>query len=58
MSSEEFIKESVQNKSGKNAGLRSIWFNGKRKDKITGEYKEHTHERFKKYIVKDFSRFK
>jgi len=58
MSSEEFIKESVQNKSGKNAGLRSIWFNGKRKDKVTGEYKEHAHERFKKYIVKDFSRFK
>lgn len=58
MSSKEFIKESVQNKSGKNVGLRSIWFNGKRKNKETGEYKEHIHERFKKYIVKDFSRFK
>ena len=58
MSSEEFIKESVQNKSGKNAGLRSIWFNGKRKNKETGEYKEHIHERFKKYVVNDFSRFK
>ncbi len=58
MSSEEFIKESVQNKSGKNVGLRSVWFNGKRKDKITGEYKEHIHERFKKYIAKNFSRFK
>ncbi len=58
MSSEEFIKESVQNKSGENVGLRSIWFNGKRKDKTTGEYKEHVHERFKKYIVSDFSQFK
>ncbi|MDD5070953.1 MAG: hypothetical protein PHV17_09525 [Candidatus Omnitrophica bacterium] len=58
MSSDEFIKESVQNKSGKNVGLRSVWFNGKRKDKRTGEYKEHIHERFKKYIAIDFSRFK
>lgn len=58
MSSEEFIKESVQNKSGNNVGLRSVWFNGKRKDKVTGEYREHIHERFKKYIAKDFSRFK
>ena len=58
MSSEEFIKESVQNKSGKNVGLRSVWLNGGRKDKVTGEYKEHVHERFKKYIVKDFSRFR
>ena len=58
MSSKEFIKESVQNKSGKNVGLRSVWFNGCRKDKLTGEYKEHIHERFKKYIAKDFSSFK
>ena len=28
MTSEEFIRESVQNKSGKNKGKRSIWFNG------------------------------
>ncbi|MFP3984244.1 MAG: hypothetical protein ACLFV2_11225 [Desulfurivibrionaceae bacterium] len=56
MSSQEFIDESVQNKSGKNQGKRSIWFNGKRKDKVTGEYTEHCHERFKKYIASDFSR--
>ncbi len=58
MSSQEFIKEAVQNKTGENAGLRSIWFNGKRKDKTTGEYTEHVHERFKRYIATDFSRFK
>ncbi len=58
MSSEEFIKESRQNKTGKNIGKRSIWFNGKRKNKETGEYEEHCHERFKKYIASDFSRFK
>ena len=58
MSSEEFIKEAVKNKSGKNVGLRAIRFNGKCKDKTTGEYKEHIHERFKKYIAKNFSQFK
>lgn len=56
MTSQEFIDESVQNKSGKNQGKRSIWFNGKRKDKATGEYTEHCHDRFKKYIATDFSR--
>lgn len=58
MSSEEFIDESCQNKSGKNIGKRSIWFNGKHKDKSTGEYTEHLHERFNKYIATDFSKFK
>lgn len=56
MSSEEFIEEAVQNKSGKNVGKRSIWFNGKRKDKKTGKHSEHIHERFMKYVVTDFSR--
>jgi len=56
MSSKEFIQESNQNKNGKNVGKRSIWFNGKKKNKETGEYKEHCHERLSKYIAKDFSR--
>jgi len=51
MSSEEFIQESVQNKSGKNMGKRSICFNGKRKNKKTNKSTEHCHERFKKYIA-------
>lgn len=58
MSSEEFIKESVQNKTGKNAGKRSIWFNGKKKDKATGESIEYCKKQFEKYQVKDFSRLK
>jgi hypothetical protein len=29
LSSQEFIKNSVQNKNGKDIGKRSIWFNGK-----------------------------
>ncbi|HGS5282533.1 TPA: hypothetical protein ACMDW2_004532 [Vibrio parahaemolyticus] len=56
MSSRDFIKESNQNKTGKNVGKRSIWFNGKRKNKETGEYTEHCHSRFDKYKVSDFSR--
>lgn len=58
MSSEEFIKESVQNKTGKNAGKRSIWFNGKKKDKITGQSAEYCKKRFEKYLAKGFWRLK
>src|SRR4051812_18951283 len=46
MSSQEFISASSQNKTGKNAGLRSIWFNGKRKNKATGCYDEHIYPRY------------
>ncbi len=35
MTSEEFIKESVQNKTGKNKGKCSIWFNGRKTDRKT-----------------------
>jgi len=52
MSSKEFIKESNQNKQGKNIGSRSIWLNGKN----TKEKTEHTKPRYKKYLVNDFSR--
>lgn len=58
MSSEEFIKESVQNKTGKNVGKRSIWFNGKKKDKTTGKAVEYCKKQFEKYVAKDFSRLK
>jgi len=56
MSSEEFLKECVTNKTGKNAAKRSIWFNGKKKDSITGEPKEYAKSQFDKYRAKDFSR--
>lgn len=56
MTSEEFIAEAVQNKSGKNAGRRSIWFNGKKRDKANGGYTEHCKPRFEKYLATDFSR--
>ena len=57
MSSEEFLNECVTNKSGKNEGKHSIWFNGKKTNKITGEKEEYCYPRFEKYIEKDFSRF-
>jgi len=52
MSSKEFIKEANQNKSGKNVGKRSIWFNGKN----TKEKREYIKPQFEKYIARDFNR--
>lgn len=52
LSSKEFIKEAVQNKTGKNAGKRSIWFNGKN----TKEKTEHIKPQFQKYVVNNFER--
>mgnify|MGYP007030114921 CR=1 FL=1 len=47
MSSAEFLAEAVQNKNGKNAGLWSIWFNGKRRNKETGTLEEHIYPNFR-----------
>lgn len=57
MSSKEFLEECVTNKTGKNKGTRSIWFNGNRTDKKTGVKAEYCKPQFEKYIAKDFSRF-
>lgn len=54
--SEEFIKESFENKKGKNKGKRSIWLNGRKTDKKTGKVTEHCKPRFEKYAARDFSR--
>lgn len=56
MTSEEFVSHAVQNKSGKNAGLRSIWFNGKRMNKTAGGYDEHVYPKFERYLASDFRR--
>ncbi|MGI9558647.1 MAG: hypothetical protein ACR2NQ_03115 [Thermodesulfobacteriota bacterium] len=58
MSSEEFIEESRQNDKGKNKGKRSIWLNGRRKNKETGEYELYTLPQFEKYVEEDFRRLK
>ena len=57
LSSEEFLQECVTNKTGKNAGKRRIWFNGRRTDRKTGEKSEYCYPRFDKYRCTDFSRF-
>jgi len=54
MSSEEFISEAVQNKSGKNIGKRSIWFNGR----STKNQTEHPNPKFNKYIHENFEIFR
>lgn len=58
MTSEEFIQESVQNKTGKNKGKRSIWFNGRKTDRKTGKVAEHCKPQFEKYVAHDFNRLK
>lgn len=55
LSSEEFLKECVTNKTGKNAGKRSIRFNGNKTDE-NGIKKEYCKPQFEKYICNDFSR--
>ena len=56
MSSAEFIRDSHQNKSGKNKGRRSVWFNGTRKNKDTGRREEYVKPQFLKYVQTDFRR--
>jgi hypothetical protein len=56
MTSEEFDREAVKNKTGKNVGLRGIWFNGKRKNRATGLSEEYCKPQWEKYIARDFSR--
>ena len=52
MSSKEFIEEAHQNKTGKNAGKRSIWFNGKN----TRDKTEHVKPQYLKYVAANFRR--
>jgi len=56
LSSDEFVAEASQNKTGINAGKRSLWLNGMRKNKETGEREEYIKERYEKYLCPDFSR--
>jgi len=57
MSSKEFLDECVTNKTGRNKGKRSIWFNGNKTDRKTGIKAEYCKPQFDKYIETDFSRF-
>jgi hypothetical protein len=54
MSSSEFLANSHQNKTGKNAGRRTIWFNGKKTKAGT----EHVKPQFMKFVAPDFHRIR
>jgi hypothetical protein len=56
MTSAEFLEASYQNKKGKNAGLRSIWFNGKKRDRAAGKAVEYPKPQFNRYLVANFQR--
>ena len=56
MTSEEFHRKAVKNKTGKNIGLRSIWFNGKRMNKATGDSEEYCKPQWEEYLAEDFKR--
>jgi hypothetical protein len=56
MTSNEFVAASVQNKTGKNVGKRSIWFNGNRRGLKAGEREDYCKPQFEKYVARDFSR--
>ena len=57
LSSEEFLQECVTNKTGKNCGKRSIWFNGDKTDKESGKKIEYCKPKYDKYVCNDFKRF-
>lgn len=52
LSSKEFIEVADQNKTGKNIGKRTVWFNGKK----TKAQTEHVKPQFQKYVVANFNR--
>jgi hypothetical protein len=52
MSSREFIRHSSQNKTGKNAGKRTVWFTGKN----TKAKSEHVKPQFLQYVATNFDR--
>jgi hypothetical protein len=54
LSSQEFIDNAVQNKTGKNKGKRSIWFNGK----DTKNKSEHPKPQWDKFLHTNFDIFK
>lgn len=56
LASEEFHRDADTNKTGKNIGLKSIWFNEHRKNRVTNAKEEYCKPRWMKYVSTDFSR--
>jgi hypothetical protein len=55
-SSEEFLKHSVVNRSGRNVGLRSVWFNGRRLDPSSRKSVEYVKPQWERFVASNFSR--
>lgn len=58
LTSAEFLAESVKNKTGKNVGLHSIWFNGQRRNVETKRTEQYCKARFAQFLASDFSRIR
>ncbi len=58
MTSEEFVALSNQNKTGKNAGKRSIWFNGRKLNRETGKKEEYCLPQWQKFLATNFERIR
>lgn len=58
MTSEEFIEEASQNRTGKHAGKRSICFSGLRRNRLTGEREACYQDKWAKYRAEDFGRIR
>lgn len=56
LSSKELLEESTQNKRGKNKGVRTMCFNGTKKNKISGKREEYVKERYKKYCATNYAK--
>ncbi|MCM3593455.1 hypothetical protein M4D58_22805 [Brevibacillus borstelensis] len=54
LSSKEYLDECVTNKTGKNAGKTSIWFNGTKTDPITKQKIKYSKERYKQILSHRF----
>lgn len=56
LTSAEFIRLAVENKSGKNMGKRTIWFNGRRTNRQTGKAEEYCKQQYCQFVARDFRR--
>ena len=58
MTSDEFLRESGQVKTGKNKGNRSIWLNRQKTDRKTKKVTEYCKPQYEKYVAHNFTRLK
>ena len=56
MTAKEFMENASQNKTGKQVGSSTIWFNGYKFNKATGKKEAYVKPQFEKYVCKNFNR--